>query len=425
MRARRRVVPALVRRRLAVLRVADQHLHRPVPPPDRRPDQHRRRRSTRRTRWAGTKPSRPTATVSAPSPCSLQEAGYTTGFVGKFLNRYEYVPGGEVPEPPPGWSDFNVLFGSAYDGWGFSRTYVEDGVVNVSAGTRCRRPTTAGRRRTRPYAGTRHPAEWRSTSSTATATTAGRGSSRSRRTRRTAGWLRRGRVPGRAGLPAGVPRPARRRHARPGTAACWTATTWASRTCPGFGDDLADNAPASRATAARPPRVGRRLVDRRRDAGRARPARPGPDGAVDRPDGPADPALGAAQHLCRAHLRQRLPRRPASASGCGKGAAYESDIRVPLLVVGSGRPAGRARPRWSPTSTSRRRSRTWPGSRTPRYRSGLSLVPTLDDPTLERQRLRLRRAHLVRRRRRPRPAVRRHPRRWCRRTSLSAAATRS
>jgi len=32
----------------------------------------------------------------------LQQAGYTTGFIGKYLNEYAYVPGGELPDPPPG-----------------------------------------------------------------------------------------------------------------------------------------------------------------------------------------------------------------------------------------------------------------------------------------------------------------------------------
>lgn len=65
-------------------------------------------------------------TVSA----RLQKAGYTTGFVGKYLNEYEYDPGDEVPPVPPGWDQFNVLFGSAYDGWGFdSLDVVDDHVV--------------------------------------------------------------------------------------------------------------------------------------------------------------------------------------------------------------------------------------------------------------------------------------------------------
>lgn len=61
----------------------------------------------------------------------LQKAGYTTGFVGKYLNEYEYNPGWKVPPVPPGWDQFNVLFGSAYDGWGFDSLDVVDGQVVV------------------------------------------------------------------------------------------------------------------------------------------------------------------------------------------------------------------------------------------------------------------------------------------------------
>ncbi len=52
----------------------------------------------------------------------LQKAGYTTGFVGKFLNEYEWVPGKALPPVVPGWSTFNTVFGSAYDGWDFAST---------------------------------------------------------------------------------------------------------------------------------------------------------------------------------------------------------------------------------------------------------------------------------------------------------------
>lgn len=61
----------------------------------------------------------------------LQKAGYTTGFVGKYLNEYEWAPGRAVPPAPPGWSSFNAVFGSAYDGWGFASTNLSGGRLQV------------------------------------------------------------------------------------------------------------------------------------------------------------------------------------------------------------------------------------------------------------------------------------------------------
>lgn len=61
----------------------------------------------------------------------LQEAGYATGFVGKYLNQYRYVPGAAIPPLPPGWEEFNALFATAYDGWGFDSSYVEGGRLRV------------------------------------------------------------------------------------------------------------------------------------------------------------------------------------------------------------------------------------------------------------------------------------------------------
>ncbi|QIX25285.1 sulfatase-like hydrolase/transferase [Nocardioides sp. JQ2195] len=60
----------------------------------------------------------------------LQQSGYTTGFVGKYLNAYE-PRDGLVPELMPGWDEFDVLFGSAYDGWGFVQSHVEDGRLRL------------------------------------------------------------------------------------------------------------------------------------------------------------------------------------------------------------------------------------------------------------------------------------------------------
>ena len=56
----------------------------------------------------------------------LQEAGYTTGFVGKFLNEYEWSPGRALPPVVPGWTTFDTVFGSAYDGWDFASTSLVD-----------------------------------------------------------------------------------------------------------------------------------------------------------------------------------------------------------------------------------------------------------------------------------------------------------
>ncbi len=58
---------------------------------------------------------------------SLQDAGYTTGFVGKFLNGYEpYSTYGR--EPPPnvaGWDDWRAIMGGGYDGWDFSSVHLD------------------------------------------------------------------------------------------------------------------------------------------------------------------------------------------------------------------------------------------------------------------------------------------------------------
>jgi arylsulfatase A-like enzyme len=69
--------------------------------------------------------------------------------------------------------------------------------------------------------------------------------------------------------------------------------------------------------------------------------------------------------------------------GRGKGSAYDSDIRVPLLVVGPGvRPGARQAVVSNIDLASTFEELA--GIRSPRYRSGASLVPTFDDPTLQR-----------------------------------------
>ncbi len=83
----------------------------------------------------------------------LQQSGYTTGFVGKFLNEYEWVPGKALPPVVPGWSTFNTVFGSAYDGWDFASTSVVDQRMQV---TQHPAPpaSASGAEKDRAYAGT-------------------------------------------------------------------------------------------------------------------------------------------------------------------------------------------------------------------------------------------------------------------------------
>lgn len=60
----------------------------------------------------------------------LQGRGYTTGFVGKYLNQYEPARDPDLPVPA-GWDQWHALFGSAYDGWDFESTYVDHGRLGV------------------------------------------------------------------------------------------------------------------------------------------------------------------------------------------------------------------------------------------------------------------------------------------------------
>jgi N-acetylglucosamine-6-sulfatase len=64
----------------------------------------------------------------------LQRAGYQTGFIGKYLNGYDYNSAqSSFPPVPPGWNDFQAVFASAYDEFGFVQTRTEGGTVKVEA----------------------------------------------------------------------------------------------------------------------------------------------------------------------------------------------------------------------------------------------------------------------------------------------------
>ena len=61
----------------------------------------------------------------------LQEAGWTTGLIGKFLNKYYEVTYATPPVVPPGWTLFQPFLPTAYDGWDFEMVHAEDGRTTV------------------------------------------------------------------------------------------------------------------------------------------------------------------------------------------------------------------------------------------------------------------------------------------------------
>jgi arylsulfatase A-like enzyme len=93
---------------------------------------------------------------------SLQEAGYRTGFVGKYLNEYEppRTSLGSRIAPPliEGWDDFESVSGGAYQGWGFYRTSIEgdgeDAALTLREYPRPDRDLESRRKVDKTYAGT-------------------------------------------------------------------------------------------------------------------------------------------------------------------------------------------------------------------------------------------------------------------------------
>lgn len=67
---------------------------------------------------------------------TLQESGYTTGYTGKYMNLYNTEQGdgprGTVP-PVPGWTEWKAILGGGYAGWQFRQTAGEadDGSVET------------------------------------------------------------------------------------------------------------------------------------------------------------------------------------------------------------------------------------------------------------------------------------------------------
>jgi arylsulfatase A-like enzyme len=306
---------------------------------------------------------------------NLRRAGYTTGFVGKYLNEYVPTYDGRPAVQPRGWSEFTAILRSAYDEWDFEYTTTENGALRLE-----RFPA---------------PPVW------ATDAEKDRAYADRFASRRALGFIRRhqsdeapyflevatyaphdrvglvGRYPGDPNFPPAFrDRPgAARRHGNCGAVRCRSLTV---ADLPGFRDRAHDNvpvrtdglpAPAWRAHGPRP---------RARDAARTLRNRARMVQTVDRLLGRILDTVDANTYVVLTsdngyHLG------PGSL-GRGKGTPYDADTRVPLVVTGPGVPPG---PRddmvsnidLAPTFED------LAGLRPAPYRSGRSIVATLRTPS--------------------------------------------
>lgn len=304
----------------------------------------------------------------------LQQAGYTTGFVGKFLNEYEWMPGQALPPVVPGWSSFDAVFGSAYDGWDFASTSLVDQRLQV-------------RQHPAPPAGASDAVKDRAYAGTVIGDLA-------------MDFLTRGEV---ADAPyfleVALYAPHNRTQAegyypgdplfppmfrdREGERSCGrvACSKLTIADLPGYGDTRADNRP--RTAAGKPARAWntgptmpaavavRDLRDRARMAQSA-------DRLISRILGAVGPDTYVVLTSDNGfHLGQ-------NGMGRGKGTPYDTDVRVPLLITGPGVVPG-ARKEVTSNIDLAPTFEELAGLLPAPYRSGLSLVPTLGQPKLARQ----------------------------------------
>ncbi|QCX26256.1 sulfatase-like hydrolase/transferase [Nocardioides jishulii] len=307
----------------------------------------------------------------------LQESGYTTGFVGKYLNEYEYDPGDELPPVPPGWDQFNVLFGSAYDGWGFDSVDIVDGQVVVrhhptpaaSASVREKDAVYAGQviedyaidfiedhadaddpyfLQVNPYAP-------------------------HNRTNPQGAWADEPLFPAAFRDRPGVA-------GRGGNCGAVSCGQLSAKDLPGIDDDAADNVPLkadgspARGWNDRPPLRRKVATERLRE--RARMVQ-----SVDRTlkrimETVDDDTVVILTSDNGFHLGQNGLR-------MGKGTAYDTDVRVPLIVAGPGIAPGQRADLTSNIDLAPTLEE-WAGLRPAPYRAGTSLLPTLRDPQRDR-----------------------------------------
>lgn len=298
----------------------------------------------------------------------LQQAGYRTGYVGKYLNQYE--PGRGITRQP-GWTDEQVVFGSAYDGWGFARTDTSGGglrILSTVAPPASASPAT----KDAAYAGT-------VIGDLAADFVAG---VKAPYFLQVAPYAPHSRVDAVGAYPGDPVFPAAFRDrpsaARPqgncGRVACGSLTV---RDLKGYGDPQRDNRPRRRngEPGARwnpaPAGLARGtattfLRDRARMAQSADRMLMRLLHAVDLDDTYVVLTSDNGFHLGQHGL------------AAGKGSPYDTDIRVPLLVVGPDVEPGRR----GGVVTNLDLAATFEdiaGVRTPSYRSGISLLPSLRD----------------------------------------------
>jgi N-acetylglucosamine-6-sulfatase len=291
------------------------------------------------------------------------------------------VPGGDVPPVPPGWTSWQPVFGSAYDGWDFDLLEASsDGSV----------PTVEH---------VEAPSEWASEqekdAAYASSVIADRAVDFVREHEddptpyfltvapyaahsRTAPV---GHYPGDPGFPPAFrDRPA---EGRPGNCGLADCRDLGVDDLPGWGDDQADNAPLAA------------------DGGTAHQWRP----AVGAPNAAYGTSVVRSQAQMVQSIDRMLRRLRAAVGpdtwvvlvsdnglhvgqhglGVGKGTAFDSDVRVPLLVTG---PTVRPGSRRAVVSTLDLAPtlEDLAGLRTPAYRAGTSLLPDLVGSRPDRRR---------------------------------------
>ncbi len=306
----------------------------------------------------------------------LQKAGYTTGLVGKFLNQYEPAPG-TTPLVPPGWSHWRPVFSSAYDGWDFESVVVEDGKATIRHHP-APPPEASTREKDAAYVGTHIEDE-------ALRFLRQHRGDRAPYFLQVAPFAPHSRVVRDGHYPTD-PRfpPAFRDRGGVDTCGPVPCPSIGSDDLPGRGDDLTDNAPRHRdGSVADQWRTYPYTLTHEQEATRIR-SRARMVQSVDRMLGRILRTVDDNTYVVLTsdngfHVGQH-------GLGSGKGTPFDSDVHVPLLVVGPGVEKG-TRDEVVSNLDLASTFEELAGLPSPPYRSGMSLVPTFGDAGVNRRHL--------------------------------------